>query len=267
MKRKYVYTGLTILCVVVFWAIENFYTPAIYAPANKKSDISLNIPEVLLPSSTTQEVVKHQYYLLSYNEKHEQAEWVAYQLHTSHLTNHDRDRPYFEEDPYVKSKSADWRNYRGSGYDRGHLCPAGDRRFSEQAYNETFYTSNISPQNRDFNAGIWNRLEMQVRYWTKKYNELYVFTGGILENQLKTIGSEDVSVPRAFYKLVVKKRGNDYVAIAFLIPNEESTLPLEHFVVSIDELEYKTGIDFLSGLTAKTQSELESSIQLSPWKF
>ncbi len=84
-------------------------------------------------------------------------------LKQSHLTHDDRKWPYFIEDLKVKSKSADWRNYKGSGFDRRQLCPAGDRRFSEFAYNETFYTSNVSPQNQEFNAGVWNRLEIQIR--------------------------------------------------------------------------------------------------------
>ena len=125
-----------------------------------------------MPSSTTGAIVVHDHYMLSYDEPYEQAEWVAYLLKKSHLTYDDRKRPYFIEDPKVRTKSADWRNYKGSGYDRGHLCPAGDRRFSGYAYNETFYTSNISPQNREFNAGIWNKLENKIRQWVKKEGTL-----------------------------------------------------------------------------------------------
>ena len=137
---------------------------------------------------------------------YEQAEWVAYVLDKSHLTYDDRKRPYFIEDPFVSSKSADWRNYKGSGYDRGHLVPAGDRRFSLQAYNETFYTSNISPQNREFNAGIWNDLEQQTRRWAKQYGTLYVFTGGVLKKGLEEIGEEGVDVPDHFYKIIARKK-------------------------------------------------------------
>mgnify|MGYP003580214912 CR=1 FL=1 len=99
-----------------------------------------------LPTSTTKQIVKHQYYTLSYNEKFEQAEWVAYELKKEYLKNNDFKRPYFIEDPNVTTGSADWRNYKNSGYDKGHLCPAGDMEFSKDAYNDTFYTSNISPQ-------------------------------------------------------------------------------------------------------------------------
>ena len=100
------------------------------------------------------------------------------------------------EDPKVPSHSADWRNYRGSGFDRGHLCPAGDRRYSESAYNQTFYTSNISPQDPEFNAGIWNDLEQQVRRWCKRYGPLTVITGGVLEPGL--LGGHRASIYQRF---------------------------------------------------------------------
>tara|TARA_Y100001933_G_scaffold261254_1_gene315438 strand:+ start:7095 stop:7772 length:678 start_codon:yes stop_codon:yes gene_type:complete len=220
-----------------------------------------------LPSSTTGEIVEHTNYTLSYSEPHEQAEWVAYTLKREHLTYDDRQRPYFIEDPKVKSKSADWRNYKGSGYDRGHLCPAGDRRFSEQAYNETFYTSNISPQDKHFNAGIWNRLEQKVRYWCKKYGDLVVVTGGVLEEGLPEIGEEDVDVPNTFYKIVWRKQGEEVRVLAFLMPAKESQKPLQNFLVPVDEIERRTGIDFFEKQSEKWQAEVESSVNAKSWKF
>ena len=118
-----------------------------------------------LPSSSGGQVVKHQYYTLSYNEVHEQAEWVAYELKKSYIKNNDFKRPFFIADAKVTTGSADWRNYKNTNYDKGHLCPAGDMEFALDAYNDTFFTSNISPQVRNFNNGVWNRLEQKVRYW------------------------------------------------------------------------------------------------------
>ncbi len=265
-KNKTIYTVLLLVCVIGFWLFENFYTPSTYT--NPDSDKNLTaFEEDLLPKSTTGSVVEHDYYILSYNEPYEQAEWLAYQLKKEHLTYDDRKRPYFIEDPKVKSKSADWRNYKGSGYDRGHLCPAGDRRFSEYAYNETFYTSNISPQNRQFNAGIWNRLEMQIRQWCKRYGDLYVITGGVLKNGLEEIGAEDVDIPEEFYKIVFRKDGSDIKAVAFLMPNKESDLPLKNFVIAIDELEHLTKIDFFFKKSAVIQQKIEETASSSGWKF
>ncbi|MFH6933724.1 DNA/RNA non-specific endonuclease [Flavobacterium sp. YO12] len=203
---------------------------------------------VYLPTSTTSQIVKHKYYTLSYNEKFEQAEWVAYELKKEYLKNADYKRPYFIEDPKVTTGSADWRNYKKSGYDKGHLCPAGDMEFSEEAYNDTFYTSNISPQKHDFNSGIWNRLEQKTRYWAGKYNDIYVVTGGILKDSDKKIGTEKVSVPKYFYKIVLAKSGKEHKAIAFLVPNEDSDKSIYDFEVPIETLEKMTGIDFFPNL-------------------
>jgi len=201
-----------------------------------------------LPTSTTKQIVKHRYYTLSYNEKFEQAEWVAYELKKEYLKNNDFKRPYFIEDPKVTTGSADWRNYKKSGYDKGHLCPAGDMEFNNDAYNDTFYTSNISPQKHDFNSGIWNRLEQKTRYWAGKYNDIYVVTGGILNDSDKKIGTEKVAVPKYFYKVILARSGKEHKAIAFLVPNEDSDKSLYDFVVSIETLEKMTGIDFFPNL-------------------
>ena len=201
-----------------------------------------------LPTSTTNQIIKHDYYTLSYNEKFEQAEWVAYELKKEYLKNNDFERPYFIEDPKVATGSADWRNYKKSGYDKGHLCPAGDMEFSRKAYNDTFYTSNISPQKHDFNSGIWNRIEEKVRYWAGREQDIYVVTGGVLKDSDKKIGTEEVAVPKYFYKIVLSKSGNNHKAIAFLVPNEKSQKGIYEFVVPIETLEKMTGIDFFPNL-------------------
>jgi endonuclease G, mitochondrial len=209
-----------------------------------------------LPTSTTKQIVKHQYFTLSYNEKFEQAEWVAYELKQEYLKNNDFKRPYFIEDPKVSTGSADWRNYKNSGYDKGHLCPAGDMEFNEDAYNDTFYTSNISPQQHNFNSGIWNRLEQKTRYCAEKYNDIYVVTGGILKDSDKKIGTEKVAVPKYFYKIILAKSGKDHKAIAFLVPNEDSNKSLYEFVVPIETLEKMTGIDFFPNLKNLKSSKI-----------
>ncbi len=221
-----------------------------------------------LPTSTTKQIIKHRYYTLSYSEKHEQAEWVAYSLDKKDIVYTNFKRPFFIVDPKVKTKSADWRNYKRSGYDRGHLCPAGDRKFSKEAFNETFFTSNISPQKHDFNAGIWNKLEQKVRYWAKKYTHLYVITGSILtDSNYKTIGKEKVTVPKAFYKVLLDYTQPEIKAIAFLLPHKESNKPLYEFVVTIDELEKITNINFFKDLPDALEEQLESSKDYKKWSF
>lgn len=213
-----------------------------------QSDTVKGFSAVYLPTSTTNQIVKHDYYTLSYNEDYEQAEWVAYELKKEYLKNNDFKRPYFIEDPKVTTGSADWRNYKKSGYDKGHLCPAGDMEFSKNAYDDTFFTSNISPQKHDFNSGIWNRIEEKVRYWASRDKDIFVVTGGVLKDTDKKIGTEEVAVPKYFYKIILSKSGNKHKAIAFLVPNEESEKSIYEFVVSIESIEKMTGIDFFSNL-------------------
>jgi endonuclease G len=224
-------------------------------------------PFDFLPSSTTNQIIKHDYFTLSYSEKHEQAEWVAYELKKSYVRNSNFKRPYFTEDSKVKTGSADWRNYKKSGYDKGHLCPAGDMEFEINAYNDTFFTSNISPQIHDFNGGIWNRLEQKTRYWATKYDGVYVITGGVLNSNLKTIGKEKVSIPNYFYKILLDNSNGQYKMIAFLVPSKKSDKPIYDFVVSVDSIEKMTGIDFFPKLEDKTENSLEKSSDYKSWSF
>lgn len=265
-KNRAIYTVLIGLCMLAFWLFENFYTPGTYSK-NTASNTDASVPKDFMPSSTTGVLVHHSHFSLSYHEAYEQAEWVAYVLKKEHLTYDDRKRPYFIEDPFVSTKSADWRNYKGSGYDRGHLVPAGDRRFALQAYNETFYTSNISPQDRAFNAGLWNRLEMKTRSWAKRYGAVYVFTGGVLTDGLEEIGEEDVAVPRYFYKIIAREHKGTVMVLGFLMEGVEQNKPLQGFIVPVDRIEALTGIDFFHQLDKEIQAEMEKSVQPDNWKF
>lgn len=231
----------------------------------KKETGATEFDETIYPTSTTGVVVHHAYYSLSYAETHEQAEWVAYEMKRSHLSQNEFKRPYFVEDKDVKTSSADWRNYKNSGYDRGHLCPAGDRRFDYDAYHETFLTSNISPQDRKFNGGVWNRLERKVRFWAKKYDGVFVVTGGVLKSGLKGIGEERVSVPEQFYKVIIDNSEPQMKAIGFLIPNQETDASFYDFAVSIDAIEAETGIDFFPAMDDSEEKKLEASIDLKAW--
>ncbi len=220
-----------------------------------------------LPTSTTNQIIHHKNYSLSYSEPHEQAEWVAYELKASHISSTNHKRPYFEIDNTVRTGAAHWRNYKKSGYDKGHLCPAGDRRFTQEAHDETFLTSNISPQEHKFNAGVWNRLEQKVRYWAKKNDGVFVVTGGILENGLKVIGDEDVAVPNQFYKVILDNTNGKIKVLAFLMNHEDSDLPLYKFVVSVDKVEALTGIDFFPQLDDAIENKLEASSSYKSWSF
>ena len=218
-----------------------------------------------LPSSEKGEIVAHTHFILSYAEAHEQAEWVAYQLTPEEMrVNMDRDGA-FREDPDVLTGSASPDDYRGSGYDRGHLAPVGDMNFDSVAMEESFLMSNISPQHRSFNAGIWVRLENQVRDWAVEKGGLYVVTGPVLGQANRTIGHSKVTVPDFFYKVLLHERGSDSRMIGFMLPNRAGRGNLSTFVEKVDNLEAYTGIDFFPALADSLEEKLEREVDLEGW--
>ncbi|MCH4551565.1 DNA/RNA non-specific endonuclease [Aestuariibaculum lutulentum] len=268
MKNKSIYTLFTVVLVLGVYGYEHFLKEEEKAETIEQGKIvKTETNEYFLPTSTTGQIVHHDGYSLSYNEAYEQAEWVAYELKKAHLSNTNFKRPYFEIDDAVKTGAASWRNYKNSGYDKGHLCPAGDRRYSQAAHDETFLTSNITPQEHQFNAGIWNTLEQKVRYWANKYDGVFVVTGGVLEKGLRTIGSEHVAVPNQFYKVLIDMNSGQPKMIAFLMPHKDSNKPLYDFVVSVDSIEKLTGIDFFPELDDAIENKLEASSSYKNWSF
>ena len=268
MTKKTIYSIVAILIIFGVYGYEHFLkTEESSEIIQQGGTVKTDTNEYFLPTSTTGQIVHHEGYSLSYSEPHEQAEWVAYELKKSHLSNSNFKRPYFEIDKAVKSGAAHWKNYKKSGYDRGHLCPAGDRKYSQFAHDETFLTSNISPQEHNFNAGVWNTLEQKVRYWASKYDGVFVVTGGVLQGNMKTIGDEKVSVPNQFYKVLIDNNTGKTKMIAFLMPHKNSSQPLYKFVVSVDAIEELTGIDFFAELEDSIENKLEASSSYKDWSF
>ncbi len=268
MNKRKLYTVIAIAIVIAVYSYEHFLVEKdkeVLVSEGQKVKNTTN--EYFLPSSTTGQIVHHKGYSLSYSEPHEQAEWVAYELKKSHLASINHKRPYFEIDAAIETGAAHWRNYKKSGFDRGHLCPAGDRRYSKEAYDETFLTSNISPQKHQFNAGIWNTLEQKTRYWASKYDGVFVVTGGVLDGDMERIGDEYVSVPNTFYKIILDNDSGSIKVIAFLVPHQNSNKPLYEFVVSVDEVENLTGIDFFPELEDGLENKLEASSSYKAWSF
>jgi len=211
------------------------------------------------------DIVRHTYYTLSYNEKYEQANWVFYLLTDTMVANSVEERSKsFKMDKMVISISAKSSDYTNSGYDRGHLCPAGDMGFTAVAMEESFLMSNISPQVPDFNRGVWKELEFKVRDWAKKERQLYVVTGPVFKDIKDTIGKEEVVVPGYYFKIIYDPT-DDPKILAFILPNEKSDRPLYDFAVTVDDAEKLTGLDFYSQLPDEIENKLEAKVQLSGW--
>lgn len=211
-------------------------------------------------------VVDRMGYTLGYSEEHEEARWVMYRLTREEvLTRKSVRTDDFKEDPNIVSSSALPSDYSRSGYDRGHLAPAEDMKFSEDAMRDSFYMSNMTPQRPEFNRGIWKRLEKQVRRFAYKEGSVFVITGPVLQRNLKKIGrATKVSVPQQFYKIVYDETPPQKM-IAYVLPNTGSNGPLESFVTTVDEVERITGLDFFSKLPIEVQLKLESESEVADW--
>jgi endonuclease G len=211
-------------------------------------------------------VVSHPGFTLLYDEDHEQARWVAYHLTRDKLYGTATRTDNFRADPSIPTKSAELVDYRSSGYDRGHLIPAGDQTWSDEAMSASFYMSNMSPQSPSFNRGIWSQLEAAVRNFADTEGSVYVVTGPILtDGPYETIGPNKVSVPNAYYKVVLDYEEPELKAIGFILPNEGSKEKLEVFATTVREVEELTGIDFFHRLPDTQEELLETQYDISAW--
>ena len=220
-----------------------------------------------LPSTTNNQLIEHSYYTLSYVEKYEQAEWVAYEFIGERFLGVFERTNDFRIDTSVISGSSELSDYISSGYDRGHLVPAADMSFSDTAMSESFFLSNVSPQNPSFNRGVWKKLEGQLRVWASENEHLYIVSGGVLSSCSLSIGANKVGVPEYFYKVILDYTFPDIKAIAFVLPNERGMEELDFYVTSIDDVEQMTGLDFFPALPDEIEEDLEKLIDKSKWNW
>jgi endonuclease G len=234
--------------------------------SNTKKQVKISRLEIPKTKSSDQ-IISHTGYSLLYNEKYKQANWVAYEL-TKQETNKIFERSNkFISDPQVKSVNAFNKDYAGSGYDRGHLAPAADMGWSATSMIESFYYSNMSPQQPGFNRGIWKKLEELVRTWAIENKAVYVVTGPVLAKGLSTIGNNKIAVPNYYYKVILDYKEPNIKGIGFILPNESSKSSLQNYAVSIDSVEKVTGIDFFYLLKDQEENLIEKELCINCWSW
>ena len=204
---------------------------------------------------------------LAYNEQFEQAAWVAYVLTRDEIESGTIERTdNFRSDTSIVTGSASLADYRGSGFDRGHLAPAGDMKWDQLAMSQSFLMSNMSPQLPAFNRGIWRKLETEVRNWALEKDSLYVITGPLFSPADSLIGKNGVGVPGYYFKVLVDLSPPDHDMIAFLLPNSGSSEDLIQFAITVDSLEQLTAYDFFSVAPDQEMIEwLEQRIEPGNW--
>lgn len=248
MKRYKILLIVAIALVVMFDLIN-------------KSDATIEPGETAYVGT----LIEYEGYTVSYNTEAKIPVWVKYELERSEV-----DGPYtrkglnFRRDKTVDLPQASDDDYRNSGWSRGHMAPAGDFKWSEDAMGDTFYFTNCCPQNQSLNAGQWSTLEDKVRSWAKKYGKVVVYTGPIIgSNEYGTIGENQVVVPDAFFKAVLS--GNQ--AIAFVMFNCAKNENMQKCSMSVDQLELLTGLDLFPELDDRVEEQIESTYSLKYWNL
>lgn len=214
------------------------------------------IPETILKKTS---------YVASYNQETRLPNWVAWNLSAEHT-----DGPYkrcdnFYEEESVPRPRATIEDYRGCGWSRGHMCPAGDNKWDGKAMFDTFSLVNVCPQNSKFNSGIWNSIEIDCRHWARRYGDIYIVCGPVfLNSEHKTIGNNRVLVPEAFFKVVLCLNGKPK-GIGFIVRNTEGIKKNDLYYNSIDQVERITGIDFFPILPDDIENMVESVADINEW--
>lgn len=218
------------------------------------------------PDGVPEQMLRRAGYTASYNKTTKLPNWVAWHLTADCTTGPaKRSGVDFQADMDVPAPRAEDSDYYGSGYDRGHMCPAADNKYSEKAMEESFLFTNMCPQNGNLNRGDWNEMEQACRRWAKEYGGVYVVCGPILyKGKHKTIGKNKVVVPEAFFKVVLRT-GETPKAIGFIYKNAEGNRPKGDYVNTVDEVERITGIDFFPELPDDVENKVEATADIADW--
>lgn len=239
--------------------------PASVKPAN--SNISAIVKGKSKPVNTrstkSTQIIEYKGYTVSYNNDMKIPNWVSYELLAS-----ETDGPYsrkgknFMQDFNLKVSQPDDNDYRNSGWSRGHMAPAGDFKWDDEAMWETFYFTNCCPQDQSLNSGQWNSLEKKVREWANRFGSLIVYTGPIVhENTYGSIGYNKVVVPDAFFKAILAGEQS----IAFVMYNHNKNENMQKCAMSVDDLELLSGIDFFAELDDAFENQVEATYNLRNW--
>lgn len=219
--------------------------------------------EVNAPEGLRQQIVAYEGYTSSFNADLRIPNYVVYELTRFETQGAEQRHDKFMCDTEVDGcPTTD--DYKGSGYDRGHMAPAADMKWSKKAMQESFFLTNICPQNHSLNSGGWKRLEEKVRLWADRDSAVIVVSGPIVQGHINRLES-GVAVPTGFFKVLLAPFATPKRAIAFIYKNEGGQKVIERQAVSVDEVEALTGFDFFSSLPDEEENEIEKTCDYYEW--
>ena len=241
------------------------------APALTSNPLPESVQDLSLPvtsPSKTDILIEHEGFALLYDTKTLCPRWVAWELTAEETRGRvSRQNVDFKEDSKVPKEYqvASW-DYNGGGYGRGHMCPAGDMKWSQEAMQDCHYMTNICPQTAELNKTWWEHLERACRQWARQEGAVQIVCGPIFSENPKHFGKKHrMAVPRAFYKVVLSLKKGQEKAIGFFYTNDNAIQPMEDAVRSVDDIERLTGIDFFSSLPDEQENRLEAMTDLRAW--
>lgn len=235
-------------------------------PAQEKVVIKIDAVEIpRITGNVSEQIINRKAYTVSYNKNTKCPNWVAWYLPAAHADGEWARSNDYREDYDVPAPRATNDDYKGSPWSRGHMCPAGDNKWDSDAMSETFLLSNMCPQDRNLNSGLWNRVETDCRRWAQKYGGVYIVCGPLFYNkEHEVIGVNKVVVPEAFYKVILCLEGKPK-AIGFIVKNNEGAKKKDQYVNTVDEVERITKIDFFPSLPDSIENKVEASANINDW--
>lgn len=212
--------------------------------------------------SSSDSIIIYQGFVVSYDSEHLIPQWVAYELTSDEVDGTVSRSGSFGMDLNYKGRQATREDYSYSGWDKGHMAPAADMKWSQEAMWESFYLTNVCPQNHEFNGGDWLALEKKVREVAKRYGHVYVICGPIIgNNKCGSIGANNVTVPDKFFKAFLVEAADGFHSIAFVMDNSGEHHALSDYILTVNELEKLTGIDLFVNLPDDIEDSVENSIE------
>ena len=216
-------------------------------------------------SSVSEQIVPKKAYIVSYNKDTKTPNWVAWHLTADHTDGPVRRMSNFYEEENVPAPRATLEDYKGSGWSRGHMCPAGDNKWDETAMYESFSLVNVCPQNANLNSGLWNSIEIDSRRWANRFGDVYIVCGPVFMNrEHETIGENKIFVPEAFFKVVLCLSGSPK-ALGIIVRNTDGNKKRDLYYNSIDQVERITGIDFFPSLPDDIENQVEAEVNIDNW--
>lgn len=231
-------------------------------PTVKVSDKKLEYPAF----AKEDDVIEHIGYTTAYNHSTLTPNWVAYELTAKEVAGEVQRNDQFAQDEALRGRQADLEDYRHSGYDRGHLAPAADMKWSEEAMMESFLLTNMCPQNHTMNAGCWEKTEKMGRRIAQQYGNVWIVCGPIYDQcEYGTIGANKVAVPDAFFKAFLICTNGEYSSIAFIMKNNEEPQNLKASSMTVDAVESIIHRDLFHNLPDDVENEIEAKIVKKHW--